>query len=89
MQEKAPMKIQVYGSGCNKRKKLTANVENAAKNLGVNIELEKVTNIAAITDAGILMTPALAIDGKIVSSGKVLSQKELEKMLNAKLYSCG
>ena len=69
--------------------KLTANVENAAKNLGVNIELEKVTDIAAITDAGILMTPALAIDGKIVSSGKVLSQKELEKMLNAKLYSCG
>ena len=69
--------------------KLTANVENAAKNLGVSIELEKVTNIAAITDAGILMTPALAIDGKIVSSGKVLSQKELEKMLNAKLYSCG
>ena len=89
MQEKAPMKIQVYGSGCNKCKKLTANVENAAKNLGVNIELEKVTDIAAITDAGILMTPALAIDGKIVSSDKVLSQKELEKMLNAKLYSCG
>lgn len=83
------MKIKVYGSGCDKCKKLTANVESAAKNLGMEIELEKVTDIAAITDAGILMTPALAIDGKIVSSGKVLSPEELEKLLNDKPCSCG
>ena len=83
------MKIQVYGSGCDKCKKLAANVETAARNLGLEIELEKVTDIAAITDAGILMTPALAVDGKIVSSGKVLSSEELEKRLNDKPCSCG
>lgn len=83
------MKIQVYGSGCDKCKKLTANVETAAKNLRMKIELEKVTDITAITDAGILMTPALAIDGKIVSCGKVLSPEEIEKLLNDKPCSCG
>ncbi|MDD3155030.1 MAG: nitrophenyl compound nitroreductase subunit ArsF family protein [Victivallaceae bacterium] len=77
------MKIQVYGSGCDKCKKLTANVQTAAKHLGVEIELEKVTQINAITEAGILMTPALAIDGKLVSSGKVLSEAEVAKILTA------
>ncbi len=82
------MKIQVYGSGCDKCKKLAANIETAAKHLGVKIELEKVTDITAITDAGILVTPALAIGGKVVSSGKVLSPAELEKLLNDKPCSC-
>ncbi len=83
------MKIQVYGSGCDKCKKLTANVETAGRNLGVEIELEKVSDINAITDAGIMMTPALTIDGKVVSTGKVLSPEEIAKLLQDKPCSCG
>lgn len=75
------MKVQVYGSGCDKCKKLAANVETAAKELGVEIELEKVTDINAITEAGVMMTPALAVDGKVVSSGKVLSAQEIGRIL--------
>lgn len=75
------MKVQVYGSGCDKCKKLAANVETAAKELGIEIELEKITDINAITDAGVMMTPALALDGKLVGSGKVLSVQEIGRIL--------
>lgn len=75
------MKVQVYGSGCEKCKKLAANVETAAKELGVEIELEKITDINAITDAGVMMTPALAVNDQMVGSGKVLSVQEIGKIL--------
>lgn len=77
------LKIQIYGSGCDKCKQLAANVEAAAKKLGVEFELEKVTTINAITAAGIMMTPALAVNGKVVSSGKLLSPDEVGKYLLA------
>ncbi len=83
------MKVQVYGSGCEKCKKLAANVQTAAETLGVRIELEKVTDINAITDAGIMMTPALAVDGRIVSVGKVLSPEDAAKFLKPSACSCG
>ena len=77
------MKVQIYGSGCDKCRKLAANAETAARELGIEIELEKVSDINAITDAGVMMTPALAINGKVVSSGKVLSPEEIGKRLTA------
>lgn len=77
------MKMQIYGSGCDKCRKLAANAETAARELGIEIELEKVSDINAITDAGVMMTPALAINGKVVSSGKVLSPEEIGKRLTA------
>lgn len=75
------MKIQVLGSGCDKCKKLAANVQEAVAKLGVDCEIEKVTDINRIVDFGVLMTPALVVNGKVVSSGKVLSPEEIEAFL--------
>ena len=74
-------KIQVLGTGCPKCKKLAENAEAAAKSLGIEYELEKVTNIKEIMKFGIMMTPALAIDGRVKITGKVPSQEDIEKML--------
>lgn len=75
------MKVQVLGSGCDKCKKLAANVQEAAAKLGIPCEVEKVTDINEITAFGVMMTPALAIDGKVVSVGKVLSPDEAAELM--------
>ena len=75
------MKIQILGTGCPKCKKLAENAENAAKAAGIQYELEKVTDINDIMAFGVMMTPALAIDGKVKSCGKLLSSDEIEKIL--------
>ncbi|MBM4035263.1 MAG: thioredoxin family protein, partial [Planctomycetes bacterium] len=59
------MKIQVLGPGCPKCRKLAENAEAAAKALGVDYQLEKVTDIVQILNFGVMMTPALAVDGKV------------------------
>ena len=74
-------KIKIFGSGCPKCKKLASNVEVAAKSLILEYEIEKVTDINQIIDAGVMMTPALMIDGEIKSTGKVLSVNEIKKIL--------
>jgi small redox-active disulfide protein 2 len=75
------MRIQVLGTGCPKCKKLTDNVEAAAKVLGIEQKIEKVTDLNQIMSFGVMMTPALAIDGKVVSSGKVLSVDEIKQLI--------
>lgn len=75
------MKIEILGTGCPKCKQLTANVEAAVKELNVQAEIGKVTDIDKITDYGVMMTPALAIDGTVVSSGKLLNKDEIKKIL--------
>ena len=75
-------KIQILGTGCPKCKQLTANVEEAVKQLGIEAEIEKVTDINQITSLGVMVTPALIIDGKIVSSGKLLSATEVVSLLD-------
>ena len=74
-------KIQILGTGCPKCKKLAENAEAAVKELGVEFEVEKVTDINEIMGFGVMMTPALAIDGEVKSVGKVLSQDEISKIL--------
>ncbi len=74
-------KIQILGTGCPKCKKLTENAAAAIKEMGVECEVEKVTQIQEIMKFGVMMTPALAIDGQVKSSGKVLSTEEIKKML--------
>lgn len=74
-------KIQVYGPGCLKCKKLAENVEIAGKELGIELEIDKVTELEAIHAAGVVMTPALAIDGDVKSVGRVLSPQEIKTML--------
>jgi small redox-active disulfide protein 2 len=75
------MKFQIYGSGCSKCKLLTANAESAAQALGITYEIEKVTDMNAIIDAGIMRTPSLAVDGKVIVEGKVVGADEIQKLL--------
>ena len=74
-------KIQVLGTGCPKCRKLAENARQAAEGLGIEYELEKVTDIARIMDFGVMMTPALAIDGQVKAVGKVPAAEEIQGML--------
>jgi small redox-active disulfide protein 2 len=77
------IKFQVLGSGCAKCKTLGQHAENAAQALGLEYQMEKVTDMNAIIDAGVMSTPALAVNGQIRSTGKVLSVDEIKTLLNA------
>jgi small redox-active disulfide protein 2 len=74
-------KIQILGIGCAKCKKLAEHAEQAAKELGVDYEIEKVTDIIQITSFGVMMTPGLVIDGVVKTTGKVTSVEEVKKLL--------
>lgn len=74
-------KIQILGTGCPKCTKLAENAEAAAKTLGLDVEIEKVRDINEIMKFGVMMTPALAIDGQVKTVGKVVSPDEIKKML--------
>ena len=74
-------KIQILGTGCPKCMKLTANAQEAAKQAGIEVEIEKVTDINRIMNYGVMMTPALVIDGQVKSVGKILSPEEIRKLL--------
>jgi len=75
------MKIQILGTGCMKCEKLEANAKQAAKEKGGAYEVEKISDIKKIMDFGVMLTPALAIDGQVKSVGKVLSVEEIKKLL--------
>ena len=74
-------KIQILGTGCPKCKALTENAEAAAKELGIEHQIEKVTDINGIMKFGVMMTPALAVDGTVKVVGKVLSAEQLKEIL--------
>jgi len=74
-------KLQILGTGCPKCKKLAENAEAAAKALGLEYELEKVTDINEIMKMGVMMTPALAVDGEIKVVGKVPDAEAIKPML--------
>ncbi|MCM8759946.1 MAG: thioredoxin family protein [Candidatus Omnitrophica bacterium] len=74
-------KIQILGPGCPKCMKLAENAETAAKELGIEYELVKITNISDIMNFGVMMTPALAVDGEVKVFGRVPSVEEIKKML--------
>ena len=73
--------IQVLGPGCPKCKKLAENAEAAAKALGIDYRLEKVTEIAKITAFGVMLTPALVVDGMVKVVGKVPDVEAIKAML--------
>ncbi len=75
------MKIEILGMGCPKCKQLTANAEVAIKELNIAAEISKVADIDKITEYGVMITPALAVNGTIVSAGKVLSKDEIKKII--------
>jgi small redox-active disulfide protein 2 len=73
--------IQILGTGCPKCKKLAENAEAAAQSLGLQCDIKKVTDINEIMKFGVMMTPALVIDGQVKTVGKVPSPQEIERML--------
>jgi len=75
------VKIEILGTGCPKCKKLAENAEIAAKALGIEYEIEKVTDINEIMKFGVMMTPALVVDGEVKLVGKVPSPDEIKGLL--------
>ncbi len=75
------MKIEMFGTGCAKCKRLEKNVKEALDQAGIKAEVVKIEDIDAITDRGIMVTPALAIDGLVRFMGKVPPVVELIEML--------
>ncbi len=76
------VKIEVLGTGCAKCKSLLRNVEKAIAESGIEAELVKVDSIQEIMDRGVMMTPALYIDGKSAMMGRTATVDEIKKMLN-------
>ncbi|MDZ7860354.1 MAG: thioredoxin family protein [Candidatus Krumholzibacteriota bacterium] len=74
-------KLQILGTGCPKCKKLTELTEQASKELGIEYEIEKVTDINDIMNFGVMMTPGLAVDGEVKVAGKIPNVEEIKKML--------
>jgi len=75
------LKLAVLGAGCPKCVKLAQNAETAAKALGVEFELEKITDINKIMGFGVMLTPALVVDGSVKVSGKVPSVEDIKKLI--------
>ena len=76
------IEIKIYGKGCSKCQVLADNAEQAARELGLTYTLEKVTDMGAIVDAGIMTTPALCVDGDLKSAGHVLSPARIKPLLS-------
>lgn len=75
------MKIQILGSGCSKCKQLENNAREAVEKMNVDAVIEKVTDIDTIMEMGVMMTPAMVIDGEIKSVGKVLTVDQISAQL--------
>ncbi len=73
--------IQILGTGCAKCEKLKHNAEEAITQSGVEATVEKITDINVIMGFGVMMTPALAIDGEVKLVGKVASPDQIAKLL--------
>ncbi|MCD4726932.1 MAG: thioredoxin family protein [Pirellulales bacterium] len=73
--------VQVLGPGCSKCAKLKENVETAVQQAGIEATVEKVTDINQMMSFGVMVTPALVIDGEVKSSGKVLSPEDIKQLL--------
>jgi len=76
------MKIEILGTGCPKCKKLFENAQEAVKNLGTGADVVKVEDMQQIMNAGVMITPAIAVDGEVKSAGKVLSVDEIKKIIS-------
>ena len=76
------MEIKVLGTGCPKCKALTKAVEEVVKETGINATINKVEDINDIMQYGVMVTPALVVDGKVLASGKVPKKDELKKLFN-------
>jgi len=76
------MKIEILGTGCPKCETLAKNVETAVRELGIEAAVEKVTDIVEIANRGVMLTPALSIDGEIKLVGRAATVEELRALLS-------
>lgn len=74
-------KLQILGAGCPKCQKLAKNTQRAADELGLDYELEKITDVNEIMEFGVMMTPALAVDGEVKSTGKVPDPDDIKQLI--------
>ncbi len=74
-------KVQILGTGCPKCKKLFEASQQAVKDLGLDAEVTKIEDINEILNFGVMMTPALVVDGEVKVVGRVPNKIELDKML--------
>jgi small redox-active disulfide protein 2 len=74
-------RLQILGTGCPKCIRLTEVTREAATQLGIEFEIEKVTDIKQIVSFGVMMTPALAVDGRVVVSGRVPTLAEITALI--------
>lgn len=81
------MKLEILGTGCPKCKKLTELANEAVAELGISAEIVKVNKINDIMNYGVMITPALAIDGKIEAAGRIPSKDEIKNWINARRNS--
>jgi small redox-active disulfide protein 2 len=75
-------KIEVLGTGCKKCQQLEANTKTALANLSLDAEVLHITDPIEIAKRGILSTPALVINGKVVAKGKVMTPQEIQRLLH-------
>ncbi len=75
------MRIQILGTGCAKCRQLTANAEQAVRELGVEVAVEKVEDVREIVKFHVLSTPALVVDGAVRSTGRVLAPAAIKELL--------
>jgi small redox-active disulfide protein 2 len=76
------MKLEILGTGCPKCIKLEELTRKAASELGIEAEISKVKDIKAIMNYGVMITPALVVDGEVKVAGKVPSVEEIKKMIS-------
>jgi small redox-active disulfide protein 2 len=77
------MKIQILGTGCAKCNQLATATQSAVDRLGLDYEMEKVTDFIRFAEMGVMVTPALVVDGKLKVAGRIPSDADLEQMLQA------
>jgi small redox-active disulfide protein 2 len=76
-------KVEVLGSGCKKCQQLEANAKTAIATLGIEAEISHVTDVVEIAKRGVMATPALVVNDKVVSKGQVLSPEQIQPLLRA------
>lgn len=77
------MKIEIAGPGCPRCKATEKNVEEAVKELGIDAEVTKLTNVAEFAEKGVMFTPAIIIDGKVRLSGRIPTVDEIKEVLSS------